>query len=186
MRRSAFGLLFSLSVLALALIPLLGSGVTTVSANGGDVCISINGDTKVDTIAGGASCFSFQSDEGKPNIARAYDGGTAIVGSGATDSGNTATATGAGSFAYAYGGDNNTATATGADSYAFAYGGDNNTATATGAGSYAESAFGDNNTTVATGGGTASVYFGDNNTVTATGDCFVEAAYVSDQTLACP
>ena len=171
MRRSAFGLLFSLSVFALALVPLLGSGVTTVSANGGDLCISINGVEVVDTMLDGATCRSTESDAGRPNIARAYDGGSAFAGSVAGDSGNMASATGQGSFAKAGFGDNNMAIANGDDSRAFAEYGDNNTAIANGDDSFAIA-----------GGST----FGstDNNTAIAIGACLVDAS-AGDETVTC-
>lgn len=83
----------------------------TVSAKGPNICVSVNGDVKVQK--GTATCSSVQSD-GAANVAIARaDGAEAVAGSVEGDSGNRATASGVDSFAFALLGDNNTATASG-------------------------------------------------------------------------
>jgi len=112
-----------------------------------DYCMSVNG--VVIEQRGSASCYSTDTTGDLPN---------------------TATATGAGAYAFAMFGDNNTATATGDDAVVYAIIGNNNIATAIGAGAYASASDGDNNTATATGDfAVAFASYGNNNTATATG-----------------
>jgi hypothetical protein len=161
----------------------MGTGVAQAS---GDVCVSINGIEKAQV--GTATCTSVASDTNDPNraIARGW-GAVATAGVATGDSGNTATASGDYSTAFAGYGDNNTANAEGHFSTASAGYGDNNTAAARDNYSDAFAGHGDNNTAAA--GGDYSFAFagyGDNNAVTASAEgCFVAVREQSDVTRTC-
>ena len=138
-----------LAALGVGGLLVLGPGIGVAQA-GTDLCISINGDAKVQM--GTATCSSVASGQGKPNRAFAKAANAeAIAGVDEGDSGNTATATGENSHAEALVGDNNTATASGDDTWADAGFGDNNTATASGDDTWANAGFGDDNTATASG-----------------------------------
>lgn len=161
-----------------------------VSADAKDICISINGDTKVNTIDADvtfsdASCESVESDQGRPNIAIAFDGSYAQAGFESTDSGNRAVASGTDSLAGAGYGDNNTAVASGEGSYASAGYGDNNSATASGGGSRAVAGDGNRNTATASGDSSiALAALGDDNVALASGDDSFARATVGDDNAA--
>jgi hypothetical protein len=142
-----------------------------VMAEEPNICVSVNGGDQVRL--GTAECSSIESD-GAANVAIARaDGAYAEAGSPEVegDSGNRARASGDGSVAIAYLGDDNMASASGEGSFAAAVGGDGNTASASGDESYARAAEGDGNWAIASGDGSwAEAADGDGNTAIASGE----------------